>query len=178
MTLTRLLNYYMDKEILYHIGNQFSAIFIQVKNLSSSLSDGKVEILTADLKKFAEKALQGGSSGDSDSGGNGSDSGSGASCCVPFVTMVMLVGSGEKDEEELVGSSKRWSVHSDDEGNVHVVLRGLTPCERFIPKELQKCLRSYYWNMVVEVQNHFETQVELPKEYAILAAAGMKSTCF
>ena len=164
----------------YHTGNQFSAIFIQVKKLSSSLSDGKVEILTADLKKFAKKALQGGSSGDSDSDGNDRDSssGSGASC-VPFVTMVMLVGSGEKDEEELVGRSiKRWSVHSDDEGNVHVVLRGLTPCQRFISKELQKCLRSCYWNMTSEVYDHFKDQVGLTEEDAILAATGMKSTCF
>jgi hypothetical protein len=132
-------------------------------------------MLTNELKVFAKEALQSGNGGASVSSGGGSSDAS----SVPFATMVMLVGSGEKDEEELVGRSiKRWSVHSDDEGNVHVVLRGLTPCQRFISKELQKCLRSYYWNMVVEVQVLFETQVELPKEYAILAAAGMKSTCF
>jgi hypothetical protein len=152
----------------YHTGNQFSAIFIQVKNLSSSPSDAEVAILTNELKKFAIEALQGSSGGGS----------SGASS-VPFATMVMLVGSGEKDEEELVrSSSKRWSVHSDDEGNIHVVLRGLTPCQRFISKELQKCLRSCDWSMTSEVQDHFKYQVGLTEEDASLAAAGMKSTCF
>ena len=132
-------------------------------------------ILTNELKKFAKEALQGGNSGASVSSGGGS---SGASS-VPFATMVMLVGSGEKDEEELVRrSSKRWSVHSDDEGNIHVVLRGLTPCQRFISKELQKCLRSCDWSMTSEVQDHFKYQVGLTEEDASLAAAGMKSTCF
>ena len=159
----------------YPTGNQFSAIFIQVKNLSSSPSDAEVAILTNELKKFAKEALQRGNSGASVSSRGGS---SGASS-VPFATMVMLVGSGEKDEEELVrSSSKRWSVHSDDEGNIHVVLRGLTPCQRFISKELQKCLRSCDWNTTSEVQDHFKYQVGLTEEDASLAAAGMQSTCF
>ena len=95
----------------YHTGHQFSAIFIQVKNLSSSSSDA-VAMLTNELKIFATEVLQGGSgsSGDSDS-----DSG------VPLVTMVLLVGSGEKDEEELHGAYTA--------SNIHVVLRGLTPCQ-------------------------------------------------
>ena len=137
-------------------GNQFSAIFIQVKNLSSSPSDADVEGLTAALKLFAAGAgLRG----------------------IPFVTMVMLVGPGEKEDSGR-RNKKNWSVDSDHNGSIHVVLRGLTPCNRFIPPAVQRTLHSCCWNISEEVRHHFESEVNLTEENAILAAEGMKSSCF
>ena len=139
-------------------GNQFSAIFIQVKTLCSSPSDADVDGLAAALKSLAAGAgagLKG----------------------IPFVTMVMLVGPGEK-EDPGKRNKKSWSVDSDNNGSIHVVLRGLTPCNRFIPPAVQRTLHSCCWNISEEVRHHFESEVNLTEENAILAAEGMKSTCF
>ena len=113
-----------------------------------------MNILTHALDKYAVRAL-----------------GSKSADCVPFVTMVMLVGSGEDN----TASTKRWSMVSDDRGNVHVVLRGLAACENFIATEAQSCLRSCYL-LAAEVQDHYRNEVGLPEEDVTIAANGMRTT--
>ena len=100
---------------------------------------------------------------------------------LPVGTMVMLVGPGEKEKGDPGRRNKKnWSVGSnpDRNGSIHVVLRGLTPSNRFIPSTVQRTLHSCCWNISEEVRHHFESEVNLTEENAILAAEGMKSTCF
>ena len=114
-----------------------------------------MELLTIELNKYAVQVL-------------------GSSSVVPFVTMVMLVGSGE----DKTAPEQAWSMEADDAGNINVVLRGLAPCEKFVSATVQRRLRSCYWDLAAEVQNHFINEVGLAEENAILAAEGMKSTHF
>eukprot|EP01036_Dinobryon_divergens_P035085 gene35085-45414_t len=126
-------------------GDQFSAIFIRVNYPSSATTDSEVELLTTDLNRYAIEVL-------------GSDR-------VPYVTMVMLAGSGENK----TAPDKSWSMVSDSAGNVHIVLRGLASCEKLISTELQIRLRnSCYWDYEVEELDHYKNEVGLSEEDANL----------
>ena len=100
--------------------NQFSAIFIQVKNLSSSPSDADVEGLTAALKLFLvwEASL------------------SARWWCLSVPARKKIRAEAQK---------KNWSVGSDDMLTVAFTLFWavyLAPCSRFIPPAVQRILRS------------------------------------
>ena len=135
---------------MYTEANEFSAIFIQVKHYATKVSATDVEILTDKLIKYGNAVL-------------GKET--------PFVTMVMLLGPGEIRDQTAM-------VHLDG-ACVHMVVRGLSPCSKFLSEAVQGSLNQCFASWAGQpLMNSFMTEYGFLEEDAKFATQGMDNADF